>query len=294
MPELLLLLGDAAKARNDNHERLPAAFQTAGWQVRIADHDDIEIRAGVLHVATSDAVDSGAVPLAHFDLIWPLGFGRLVTWLDRMQMLSSLPEQQFVVSPRALVWLHGKHRWHSMMPETHTSAHASRLHNVVTSGGDWVLKPPAGSYGRDVQIVRDGASDLRDIERHLRASGDGYLMAQRYLAAVADGEQRTLVAGGELIATYTRLPGEGPTSNLANGGQAASGVLSNSQRSLVERLAGELADLGAGFAAVDLVGDQLMEVNVANPGGLGTLVELGSGDYASAVVAAILRWIPTR
>ena len=94
MPELLLLLGDAAKARNDKHERLPAAFHAAGWQVRIADHDDIEIRAGVPHVAASKAVASGAAPLAHFDLIWPLGFGRLVTWLDRMQMLSRLPEQQ--------------------------------------------------------------------------------------------------------------------------------------------------------------------------------------------------------
>lgn len=294
MPELLLLLGDAAKARNDNHERLPAAFRAAGWQVRTADHDDIEVRAGKLCVATPDEAGPGAVPLEHFDLIWPLGFGRLVTWLDRMQMLSNLPARQFVVSPSALVWLHGKHHWHSMMPETHTSAHASRLHDVVTSGGDWVLKPPAGSYGRDVRFVRVGAIELQDIERHLRTSGEGYLMAQRYLPAAEDGEQRTLVAGGELIATYTRLPGEGLTSNLANGGRAVPGALSTSQRGLAERLAGELADLGAGFAAVDLVGDRLMEVNVANPGGLGTLAELGAGDYAGAVVTAVLSWLSTR
>ena len=286
MPELLLLLGDAAKARNDNHVRLPAAFCAAGWQVRTADHDDIESRRGVLHL--------GEVPLTGFDLIWPLGFGRLATWFDRMQMLCGLPERQFVVSPSALVWLHGKHRWHSLMPETHTSASAERLHALVTSGGDWVLKPPAGSYGRDVRVIEGGAISLQEVERHLQAAGDGYLLAQRYLPAVAEGEQRTLVAGGEIIATYTRMPGAGTTSNLANGGRAIAGSLSQPQQAMVTGLAGELADLGAGFAAVDLVGESLMEVNVANPGGLGTLAELGVGDFAAAVVSAILRWTGRR
>jgi hypothetical protein len=180
MPELLLLLGDAAKARNDNHERLPAAFRDEGWQVRIADHDDVESRAGILHLEE--------LPLTAFELIWPLGFGRLATWFDRMQMLSHLPDRQFVVSPGALVWLHGKHRWHLLMPETHTSASAKRLHAVLTSGGDWVLKPPAGSYGRDVRIVRRGAISLAEVTQHLEATGAGYLLAQRYLPAVAQGE----------------------------------------------------------------------------------------------------------
>ncbi len=292
MPELLLLLGDASKARNDNHERLPAAFRAAGWQVRVADHDDIEITAGALHLASSAEQD--AQPLHSFDLIWPLGFGRLVTWFDRMQMLSSLPERQFVVSPGALVWLHGKHRWHALMPETHTSARAQRLHEIVTSGGDWVLKPPAGSYGRDVRIVRGGAISLSEVRAHLSQSGDGYLMAQRYLPEVQEGEQRTLVAGGELIATYTRLPGAGTTSNLASGGQAVPGELTQRQRARVESLSQELANLGAGFAAIDLVGEHLMEVNVANPGGLGTLAELGTADCSSTVVTAILRWSADR
>jgi hypothetical protein len=293
MPQLLLLSGDASKARNDNHVRLPDAFRAAGWQVRTADHDDVEIRAGTLHLNSPTATHP-TLPLEQFDLIWPLGFGRLVTWFDRMQMLSALPDSRFVLSPAALVWLHGKHRWHDLMPETHTSSHAQRLYEVVTSGGDWVLKPPAGSYGRDVRIVRGGVIGLDEVRSHLSESGDGYLMAQRYLPGVADGEQRTLVAGGELIATYTRLPGDGPTSNLANGGRPVPGALSERQRSLVAPLGRELADLGAGFAAIDMVGEHLMEVNVANPGGLSTLIELGSGDHARSVVAAVLRWTAAR
>ena len=176
------------------------------------------------------------------------------------------------------------------MPETHTSASAERLHAVVTSGGDWVLKPPAGSYGRDVLVVRAGAISKDEVRSHLKAAGEGYLLAQRYLPDVELGEQRTLVAGGEPIATYTRLPGVGQTSNLATGGQPVPGELAAAQRKLVSALATELAGIGAGFAAIDLVGERLMEVNVANPGGLSTLEEIGTGNFAPEVVAAISRW----
>ena len=55
MPEILFLLGEAALARNDNHERLPAGFEQAGWQVSYPQYQDsdagpmpsrLEIRRG--------------------------------------------------------------------------------------------------------------------------------------------------------------------------------------------------------------------------------------------------------
>lgn len=282
MPELLLLVGDSAKARNDNHIRLPEAFRRAGWDVTVADHDAVELSAGRLLLAGS--------PPDQFDLIWPLGFGRQVTFFDRMQLLKSLPGRSFVSSPDALVWLHGKHRWLDLMPETHTSARADTLLDVVTSGGDWILKPPAGSYGRDVHLIRAGAVSRAEIQSLLAAAAGGYLMAQRYLPDIRHGEQRTLVAGGRIIGTYTRLPGTGVTSNLATGGRPERGALTPAQRALVAPIARDLAEQGAGFAAVDTVSEYLMEVNVANPGGLETLETLEGTDHSDAVVQAIFRW----
>lgn len=282
MLELLLLVGDSAKARNDNHLRLPDAFRRAGWVVTVADHDSVETRGQRLMLANRSA--------DQFKLIWPLGFGRQVTFFDRMQLLKPLADACFVNSPDALVWLHGKHRWLDLMPETYTSTQPDQLLQIVTSGGDWILKPPAGSYGRDVILIQNGAITLAELQTHLIASGDGYLMAQRYLPEVRLGELRTLVAGGEIIGTYSRYPGESLTSNLATGGRAAPGSLTPGQRQTVARIASDLAGLGAGFAAVDLVGDWLMEVNVANPGGLETLATLESEDPTDRAVAAILRW----
>jgi glutathione synthase/RimK-type ligase-like ATP-grasp enzyme len=46
-----------------------------------------------------------------------------------------------------------------------------------------------------------------------------------------------------------------------------------------------------GFAAIDLVDDVLMEVNVANPGGLGTLNKLYDEDFGPALVRAVTQFI---
>lgn len=284
MPELLLLCGDPAKARNDNHKRLPRGFERAGWAVTCADHDTVEITGNRLTIADRHPDD--------FALIWLLGFGQQVTFFDRLQLLEQLPPARFVTSPHALTYLHGKHRWLELMPETHTSTRPERLHAVISSGGDWVVKPTAGSYGRDVTLFRAGTATPDAVERLWRASGSGYLMAQRFLPAIGDGETRTLIAGGRPIASYLRLPDDGLKANLAAGGRATTACPTAAERAVIESIARDLAVLGVGFAAVDTVGTRLMEVNVANPGGLETLERLSGRDYTDEVVRAIIEARP--
>ncbi|MEM8766310.1 MAG: hypothetical protein AAGE43_02615 [Pseudomonadota bacterium] len=281
MPHLLLLVGDLAKAHNDNHARLERAFADAGWTVTRADHESVEVRANRLWIANG-------TPEA-FDLIWLVGFGRAAGFFDRVQLLDQLPAHRFVNAPGAMTSLHGKHRWLERMPETHTSSSAAYLLEVLSSGGEWVLKPPAGSYGRDVERFAAGEATLDAVRALKRRNGDGYLIAQRYLPEIKHGEKRTLVAAGELIGTYLRRP----TSTLANlsaGGVAERATLDPEERAWVEPLARELCDLGIRFGAIDSVGEALIEVNVANPGGLATLEALTGVNLTPSVARAIGRW----
>ncbi|MGD8830753.1 MAG: hypothetical protein PVF57_09125 [Pseudomonadales bacterium] len=281
MPEVLLLVGDPARARNDNHLRLPAAFARAGWRVTRADHDTVEIRTGRL---TLDGRDADA-----FALVWLLGFGQQGTFFDRMQLLRRLPAERFVNTPDALTWLHGKHHWLHLMPETHTSTHPERLFAVVSSGGDWIVKPTAGSYGRDVTLFRAGEASMEDLTRLSRAVSGGYLMVQRYLPEIQAGEKRTLVAGGRLIGSYLRVPTVEVRANLAAEGRAEPTCLTPSETDLVTSVARDLEALGVTFAAVDTVGRYLMEVNVANPGGLATMEALYGKDLTGEVVQTVLQ-----
>ncbi|MEJ2088252.1 MAG: hypothetical protein P8Y69_07225 [Gammaproteobacteria bacterium] len=283
MPELLLLVGDPTKARNDNHVRFPRAFRAAGWTVVVADHDELEVRRNRLTVGTRDP--------RSFDLIWPLGFGRFVTFFDRMQMLMVLEGARFVSSPAVMASLHGKHRWLDAMPKTHTSTDVAYLHRMVSSGGDWVIKPTAGSYGRHVRLFRAGEATLEALAGLSKALDGGYLMAQRFVPEISLGEKRTLVAGGRIFATYLRVPPAGDiTSNLSAGATAAPACLTEAETALIVPIAAELAHLGAGYAAVDTVYPYLMEVNVANPGGLSTIESLGGGDLTDRAVQLILDW----
>ena len=250
--------------------------------VTTLDHDNLEIRDNRLIIDNRDP--------RSFDLIWPMGFGRQISFFDRMQMLVPLEGVRFVTSPDAMLHLHGKHRWLDAMPETHTSTRASYLYDVVCSGGDWVIKPTAGSFGRDVTLIREGSTTLAEVKRLCEAQEGGYLMAQRYLPEVRSGEKRTLVAGGRIIATYLRVPAQSIVSNLAAGGAPQSTCLTSAEVDLVAPIGTELATLGAGFAAIDTVYPHLMEVNVANPGGLATIAALTGKDQTDLAVQSIIEW----
>ncbi len=278
MAEIAFLVGDVRLARNDNHRRLPEAFRSAGWRVSVLDQECVRLEPAGIRLGTEDP--------RRFDRLWLLGMGRAATFLDRMQLLRQLPQGRFVTTVDALLYLHAKYRWWRHMPETHASGDPGHLKAVLHSGGDWVIKPAAGSYGRGVRRLAAGPDGEAAIDA-LTASPGGYWLLQRFVPAIEQGEKRTLVAGGQLVGTYLRRPAGDLRANLAAGGIAEPSTLTERERALVETVAGELVAAGVGYAAVDVVWPFLMEVNLVNPGGLGTLAELYRSDFGPAVVAAL-------
>ena len=281
MPDIAFLTGDTAIARNDNHERLPRAFREAGWQVTILPHEAMRLEPGGVRLGAQDP--------ARFALIWLVGMGRADTFLDRMQLLRLLPPDRLVIGVHALTYGHAKYAWWRHMPETYASSDSEYLKSKLAQGGEWVAKPVAGSYGRDVVRVCNDSEGGAVLDR-LTGGGETYCLLQRYVAQIESGEKRTLVAGGRIIGSYLRLPGNGLRANLAAGGKPHPTSLTAGERDLVEHLAGEFAAGGVGFAAVDTVFPYLMEVNLANPGGLATLESLYREDFTPAVVRAVCRW----
>ena len=137
-------------------------------------------------------------------------------------------------------------------------------------GGDWVLKPVAGSFGTDVYRVHS----VLDIDRILCTAPTQYWMLQQFIPEIEQGETRTLICGEEIIGSYLRTPAKDLRANLAVHGQASVTDLSTADRKIVSRVHRELILHRVGFAAIDTVGGYLMEVNMANPGGLQTLEDL--------------------
>ena len=243
------------------------------------------------HVVARD-LTGGAVAVADFDLYFVLGFGSRATFLDRMQLLRSLDQERFVNTVDALVYQHGKASLflaaHDIpQPETHVSNDPDRLADIVARGGDWIAKPPAASFGRDVFKLRQGDTNRRAILEHLTRD-NRYALLQAYLDPGGEGEKRTLVAAGKIIGTYGKRPLD-HRGNVGAGAEAFPATLSENEASTVARLVDGLDDLGVRFATIDLVGSRALEINVANPGWLGTYAQVTGVDLASTAVDALSR-----
>ena len=296
MPRIALFVPepDAGRPANDNHERLPRAFEKQGWAVTCVSHDSVVVQARCVVAQTTSGE---VVPLAGFDLYFVLGFGAQATFLDRMQILRSLDQGRFVNTTDALVYQHGKV---SLLlsspdvpqPDTHLANDPEMLGAIVEKGGDWIAKPPASSFGRDVFRLRAGDTNVRAILEHLTREGR-YALLQAYVESGDDGERRVLVAAGEIIGTYGKRSVD-HRGNIDAGAIAFAAELSDAQGATVGQLLDRLGDMGVRFATVDLAGHYVLEINVANPGWLATYERVTGVDLAPNVARALSRrYIPT-
>lgn len=268
----------------DNAALVESALTRRGVTVQTAPIDSLVLRNG--------QVQAGTLDLAACSWVWTLGFGQRGSFLDKMQLLALLPASvRQVTRPEALLLWHGKYGLAAQTdlphPPTWASPKADELIGIAArEGGRFVLKPPGGSFGQGLVVADAGSPRLAWAARALTRQG-AYCLLQRYLPEVVAGECRVLVAGGRVIAGYLRR-GSGPAGNLARGGRAEAVDLDAGTRALAQRAAQWLQKRQIGYAGIDIAGGWLIEANIVNPGGLATLRELGAGDFAPAVVDAIL------
>ena len=180
MPDILFI-ATPAPSSNDNHERIPRAFRRAGWQVTLSTHEDICFDgANVVHAGRR---------LDTYTQIWCIGFGPRATYADRVALLAQLEQAIFINPVRAVDHMHAKTAWLDMCPLTCVSSRAQVLTQFAAShGGEWVLKPNAGSYGRLVFHVRQAGEIAGLTGRH----PPSMWLLQRFLPDIRRGEVRVL------------------------------------------------------------------------------------------------------
>lgn len=272
MPAILFLI-TPDDPHNDNHVRLPQMFAEQGWRVATASHEAIH--------AHGAAVFAGDADLADYDRVWPIGFGPARTYLDRASLLRGA--ENLITPVDALTFLHPKSAWLEFLPETYLSSDGDRLAGVVAhAGGEWVLKPNAGSLGRAVHRVSTHAA----VRAIVAQASPRIWLLQRYVHEIESGEARTLVCGDALLGSYLRSGGPDFRTNLALDARAQPGAPDPRAAPMIERVFRKLRGAGVGFAAIDTAGPHLIEVNVANPGGISTLERLYDINLDTQLVGA--------
>ena len=94
-----------------------------------------------------------------------------------------------------------------------------------------------------------------------------YVMAQKYLPEIKEGDKRILLINGEAVPyALARIPSQGETrGNLAAGGRAEGRELTEQDRWIANQVGPTLREKGLIFVGIDVIGDKLTEINVTSP-----------------------------
>jgi glutathione synthase len=161
--------------------------------------------------------------------------------------------------------------------------------------GTIVLKPLQGSGGASVFLVRP--DDVPNINQMIDAvSRDGFVIAQEYLPAAAEGDMRLFMMNGRPLrvkgkyAAFRRVrKGDDMRSNIHAGGRLAEAQVTEEALRLAEIVRPKLVQDGMFLVGLDVVGDKLMEINVFSPGGLGSAQKLTKVNFCKVVIQALQR-----
>jgi glutathione synthase len=156
-----------------------------------------------------------------------------------------------------------------------------------------VLKPLQGSGGQNVFLAApDDLSNLNQIiDAILR---DGYVVAQEYLPAAAEGDLRIILVNGKPLmyegkyASFRRMNvGGDMRSNIHAGGEGRKGEVTDKVLAIAEVVRPKLIQDGMFLVGLDIAGDKLMEVNVFSPGGLYSMEKFEDAPFSDVVIEAL-------
>ncbi len=187
-----------------------------------------------------------------------------------------------------------------LMPETSVSRSIPDLLAFMDAmGGEMIVKPLDGKGGEGIFHLVRGERNLGSILEQMTAFESRWVMAQRYLPAIRQGDKRILLMEGEPLGAVLRVPAADEVrANFHAGGSAAASEIDARDREIIERLAPLMRTEGLFFVGIDIIGGFLTEINVTSPTGIqeinalaGVCLEALLIDRVEALIAEGVRQI---
>jgi glutathione synthase len=154
---------------------------------------------------------------------------------------------------------------------------------------DIILKPLHGMGGASIFRVTENDLNTNVIMETLTEHQTHYVMAQRFIPEIQQGDKRILLVDGEAVPyALARVPAKGETrGNLAAGGTGIGVALSQRDFWICEQVASTLKAKGLMFVGIDVIGDYLTEINITSPTCIRELDQIYGLDIAGQLMDAI-------
>ena len=173
---------------------------------------------------------------------------------------------------------------------------------IQAQGGWGILKPLAGSGGRNVFLVSpdEGANLNQMIDA---VATEGYILAEEFLPGAVHGDTRLFLMNGRPLmvkghyAAFRRVREVGDAdirSNMTAGAKSAKAEITPEMLHMAELLRPKLIQDGMFLVGLDIVGDKLLEINVFSPGGLHGAQYFEGVNFCESVIHALERKVAYR
>ena len=184
-------------------------------------------------------------------------------------------------------------RWPEFTPPTLTTMNANQLEQFTIEHRSVVLKPLNDCSGRGISRVDwDERGDFRKQIGEALIDADGktrFLVAQKYLPAVSQGDKRVYLVIGEAVGIVNRIPRPGSfLANIHQGAQCEHAELSARENHIINTIAPFLVEHGIFLAGADFIDGYLTELNITSPSAIRQINEVSGEQVQHSIVDAML------
>lgn len=212
--------------------------------------------------------------LAEFDIILirndfndPLSYTAMTHILDHLNDKTLILNNPTGTreSPEKMLITH----FPDLAPKTLITRNLDDIKDFLKEIGDLIIKPLNGFGGMGVYHITPDDNNLSSVYEMLCELHTEPFIVQEYLPDIKKGDKRIIVVEGEPIAAVLRVPPQkSARANLAVGGTAEIGEITDRDREICARLKPELIKRGLVFVGLDVIGDYVTEINPKSPTGL--------------------------
>ena len=212
--------------------------------------------------------------LESFDIILMRNdFNDPLSYTAMTHMLDHLKDRTLVLndptgtreSPEKMLITHFPH----LAPATLITRNLEDIRGFQKKHDDLIIKPLNGFGGIGVYHIKKDDDNLSSVYEMLCELHTEPFVVQEYLPDIKKGDKRIIVVEGNPIAAVLRVPANNSArANLAVGGSAQIGEITDRDREICETLKPELIKRGLVFVGLDVIGDYVTEINPKSPTGL--------------------------
>jgi glutathione synthase len=169
-------------------------------------------------------------------------------------------------------------KYKKFMPDTIFTQDLNEIKKFFKNHKKVIIKPVHSFGGNDIRLLTKFNKILikKLINKH------SFLMCQKYLPNISNGDKRVFIINGKICGTISRVPRKGSfLSNLSKGAKAFNAELTNLEKKISKKIAADLKKENIFFSGIDFIDQKLNgDINVTSPTGLKTLHDLSKINLA--------------